>query len=214
MNQLILDVIEIELGLPKAQETITVYINVYNNSLSRKWLAALNNLIDNNFHLEKNYCFFGFPDGPRNGSLIIDEINRSIQAINSANLGYQIDDYFTLDNSIVPGTVIPESRYPMGQRPLELPGEVNHGHFNQLHRYFEDLQGISGQMSDYYNRADNTARWHIRQLNLLCHEFESWTLSNRKKYTAPEWMRPSQLMCWLNAPRFEQKTMIFLVLKP
>jgi hypothetical protein len=45
-------------------------------------------------------------------------------------------------------------------------------------------------------------RWHIRQLNLLCHEFESWQLSWRKKHTAPEWQRPSQLMCWLNAPRF------------
>jgi hypothetical protein len=37
---------------------------------------------------------------------------------------------------------------------------------------------------------------------LLCHEFESWQLSYRKKLTAPEWIRPSQLMCWLNAPRF------------
>jgi len=37
----------------------------------------------------------------------------------------------------------------------------------------------------------------------LCHEFESWQLSWRKLHTAPEWQRPSQLMCWLNAPRFE-----------
>jgi hypothetical protein len=36
----------------------------------------------------------------------------------------------------------------------------------------------------------------------LCHEFESWQLSYRKKLTAPEWQRPSQLMCWLRAPRF------------
>jgi hypothetical protein len=79
---------------------------------------------------------------------------------------------------------------------------VNHNHFNQLHRYFEELQGSSGHISDYYWRADNETRWHIRQLNLLCHEFESWQLSWRKKHTAPEWQRPSQLMCWLNAPRF------------
>ena len=37
----------------------------------------------------------------------------------------------------------------------------------------------------------------------MCHEFESWQLSKRKQQTAPEWQRPSQLMCWLNAPRFE-----------
>jgi hypothetical protein len=39
-------------------------------------------------------------------------------------------------------------------------------------------------------------------LNLLCHEFESWALSYRKQIEAPEWQRPSQLMCWINAPRF------------
>ena len=77
---------------------------------------------------------------------------------------------------------------------------------NQLHRYFEDLQGTAGAMSLYYNKADDITRWHIRQLNLLCHEFESLVLSIRKAKTAPEWRRPSQLMCWLNAPRFELDT--------
>jgi hypothetical protein len=73
---------------------------------------------------------------------------------------------------------------------------------NQLHRYFEDLQGVSGAMSPYYTAADDYTRWHIRQLNLLCHEFESLVLSMRKKRDAPKWQRPSQLMCWLQAPRF------------
>jgi hypothetical protein len=197
----LLDKIEIDLGTP--DNLLTVYIDAWDHSLGKKWLAALNHLIDHEYHLEKNYCFFGFPNGPRNGELIIKQINHSIQAINSANIGYQINDHFTLDNSIVPGELFPEYLYPLGQRPPEIPGEVNHEHFNQLHRYFEDLQGVSGHMSEYYNRANANTRWHIRQLNLLCHEFESWALSNRKKHTAPEWMRPSQLMCWLNAPRFE-----------
>lgn len=182
MNRLLLDVVEIDLGL--ANDLLTVYINVYDSSLSRKWLAALNNLIANNYHLEKNYCFFGFPDGPRNGALIINEINRSIQAINDSNISYQIDNHFTLGNSV------------------DEFGGVNHQQFNLLHRYFEDLQGTSGNISLYYQKADAQTRWHIRQLNLLCHEFESWQLSWRKKHTAPEWQRPSQLMCWLNAPRF------------
>jgi hypothetical protein len=58
-------------------------------------------------------------------------------------------------------------------------------------------------MSPYYTAADDTTRWHIRQLNLLCHELESLVLSMRKAVQAPEWRRPSQLMCWLRAPRFE-----------
>jgi hypothetical protein len=57
-------------------------------------------------------------------------------------------------------------------------------------------------MSVYYNNATDVTRWHIRQLNLLCHEYESMVLSIRKLHTAPEWRRPSQLMCWLKAPRF------------
>ena len=184
MNRLLLDVVEIELGLPPAQETVTVYINVYDNSLSRKWLTALNQLIGNNYHLEKNYCFLGFADSVRNGEYLVEKINASIAAVNCSNIGYRINDHFTLANSV-------DSR-----------GGVDHAHFNQLHRYFEDLQGGSGHISDYYWKADNETRWHIRQLNLLCHEFESWQLSWRKKHTAPEWQRPSQLMCWLSAPRF------------
>jgi hypothetical protein len=81
-------------------------------------------------------------------------------------------------------------------------GRINHDKFNNLHRYFEDLQGVSGAISPYYQQANYTTRWHIRQLNLLCHEFESQALSMRKLKQAPDWVRPSQLMCWLNAPRF------------
>jgi hypothetical protein len=182
IKQLLLDVIEIDLGQP--DNLLTVYVDVYDNSLSRKWLQALNELLDKQYHLEKNYCFFGFANGPRNGSYLLDQINLSIDAINTSGLGYQIDDYFTVQNS------------------TNDIGKVNHEHFNQLHRYFEDLQGTSGNISKYYWQADNPTRWHIRQLNLLCHEFESWQLSWYKKHTAPEWQRPSQLMCWLSAPRF------------
>lgn len=177
MNRLLLDVVELDL------EDLTVYINVYDNSLSRKWLTALNNLITNNYHLEKNYCFFGFADGPRNGGYLIEQINQSIAAINASGI-YAIDNVYTMENSVAED------------------GDVNHEQFNLLHRYFEDLQGTAHRPSPLYAQADSSTRWHIRQLNLLCHEFESWQLSWRKKHTAPEWMRPSQLMCWLNAPRF------------
>lgn len=172
---------------------LTVHIDVLDNSLAHKWLLALNHLLDNNYHLEKNYCFFGFAQGPRNGELILDQVNQSISAINSVNLGYQINDHFTMDNTI--------TDEPMGNRTLGR--NIRQQKLNQLHRYFEDLQGVSGAMSAFYTAADPETRWHIRQLNLLCHEFESWALSYRKELEAPAWCRPSQLMCWLHAPRFE-----------
>ena len=188
-NQLI-DTIEMQLR--GASGLLTVYIDVYDNSLSRKWLSALNNLIRNNYHLEKNYCFFGFVNGPRNGSYILNQVNASIDAINNANLGYTIDDYFSMDNCITNDAI---DNRTVGRN-------IIHSKFNELHRYFEDLQGVSGNLSPYFLKSDAATRWHIRQLNLLCHEFESWALSYRKEIEAPEWLRPSQLMCWLHAPRF------------
>ena len=178
MTQL-LDVVELDLA------DCTVYINVDNNSLGRKWLTALNHVLDANLHLEKNYCFVGFPLSPRNGAYIISAINSSIAAINASDIDYDIDHLFTLESSVT------------------ATGGVNHVEFNRLHTYFEDLQGTAAAPSALYAQADAATRWHIRQLNLLCHEFETWQLSWRKHNTASEWTRPSQLMCWLNSPRYE-----------
>ena len=178
-----LNSIEIDLR-SKHNHVLTVYIDVDDNSLSRKWITALTHLVKNNYHLEKNYCWLGWTEGDRSLEYICGEINRSISAINTANLGYQIDEVFTPVNTVADD---------LG---------VNHDHMNRLHRYFEDLQGVSGAMSPYFTAADTVTRWHIRQLNLLCHEHESLVLSMRKLKQAPEWRRPSQLMCWLRAPRF------------
>ena len=183
---------QIEIDLKGIDDILTVYVEVWDNSLGHKWLSAINNLLMQNYHLEKNYCFLGFADSARNGDYLCKQINYSISAINSANLGYAIDDTFDMQTVLTQGDV--------GDG---LPGRrINSNRFNKLHRYFEDLQGTSGCMSPYYLKADSVTRWHIRQLNLLCHEFECWALSYRKQGYAPEWQRPSQLMCWLNAPRF------------
>ena len=188
----LLDQIEIDLKNNKTNDILTVYIDVYDNSLSRKWLSALNTLIKQNYHLEKNYCFHGFIESDRNAEYILSQINQSIAAINQADIGYQIKDHFTIENTIIPGNISDN----------DSAGDIIHDKMNHLHRYFEDLQGVSGHMSNFYNRADDKTRWHIRQLNLLCHEYESLVLSMRKAIHAPEWRRPSQLMCWLAAPRF------------
>lgn len=178
-----LDTIEIDLR-GTDNHLLKVYIDVEDNSLSRKWLAALNHLIKHDYHLEKNYCWLGWVESSRTLEYICSEINRSIAAINSSDLDYTINDHFTIQNTLADA------------------GNLDHTRMNQLHRYFEDLQGTSGSMSLYYNNATDTIRWHIRQLNLLCHEYESLVLSIRKLNIAPEWRRPSQLMCWLKAPRF------------
>jgi hypothetical protein len=179
--------------------TIDVYIDIHDTGLSRKWLTALNGIINNNLILEKNYCFMGFVNSERNGQLLLDEINNSIEFINSSSLDYHIEtDPFTLENCLHYGEV------GFGHPGLR----INHDRFNWLHRWFEELQGIdtgdpATSMTDNYRNATQEEKYHMRQLNLLCHEFETWALSNRKLVQAPEWMQKSQLMCWLNAPRFD-----------
>ena len=187
-----LDSIEIDLRSDN-DKILTVYIDVADTRLSRRWLGALNDIIGRNLHLEKNYCWLGWAESKRNAQYLCEQINTSINHINQSGLGYHIDcDAYTVDNTIEPGIV--------GSNLTA--GGVVHEKMNNLHRYFEDLQGWSGGISNYYTRADPATRWHIRQLNLLCHEYESLVLSMRKAIHAPEWRRPSQLMCWLNAPRF------------
>ena len=61
-----LDRIEIDL---RGTDTLTLYIDVTDNSLSRKWLTALNNIIRDNLHLEKNYCWMGWTESPRNAEI-------------------------------------------------------------------------------------------------------------------------------------------------
>jgi hypothetical protein len=188
----LLDEVLINLKDDDTGHILPVYINVFDNSLSRKWLDSLNTLIVENYHLEKNYCFFGFVESKRNAQYICDQINASIQAINQSSLTYKINDFFSPENTIVPGPIEEKTD----------GGKLVHDKLNWLHRYFEDLQGVSGAMSPYFEQADPVTRWHIRQLNLLCHEYESLVLSMRKAVHAPMWRRPSQLMCWLHAPRF------------
>ena len=161
-----------------------VYIDVFNNSLSKKWLNALNKSLSDGLHLEKNYCWLGFSSNERSLEFLCDQINQAIKIINQANLGYNIDDYFSVRNTI------------------DLSQRLIHDKLNMLHRYFEDLQGTSSNLSSFYKKANPKVKWHIRQLNLLCHEYESLALSIRKLNEDPEWQRPSTLLCWLNSQRF------------
>ena len=174
----------------KEREKYSIWIRIYESGLSTKWYNALNKLLDNNQHLEKNYLWHGWADSERNGSFLVDQINLTFDAINKSNLNYEIKDKFVLEDLLIDTDNIDEAPF-------------DHDKLNGLHRYFEDLQGTTQQLSPYYIKADHVTKWHIRQLNNLCHEFESWALSHRKKKYLPDWQRPALLFCFLNSPRFE-----------
>ena len=193
------------------QDTLKVYFDIPKNDFTDRWKEELKNLLTQNYHLEKNYCFMGFVDNnPRDIDFLCKEINEAIFQINRFNSynkwqiagleDYKINDWFTRD------TVMYDENLPIGKAvdgdEMATPGcRLKHDAMNRLHRYFEDLQGEAWGLSEYYKVADFTTKYAIRQLNVLCHELESWVQSYRKCKFEPEWSQPSQITTWLQAPR-------------
>ena len=202
--------IEIVLRNPSNKnDTLSYFIDVEDTDFNRRWLALLKNNLKNNAHLEKNYCWLGWADSPRDADYLCEQINNSIAVINSFNstniwqsaglTPYMIDEYFTKDSVMYAPTEYRVGK--LSEDPNNLGATLKHNIMNQLHRHFEELQGEAWHLSLYYKTADYETKWAIRQLNDLCHELESWVLSYKKCLLEPEWQRPSQITTFLNAPR-------------
>lgn len=195
--------IEVVLSNPlNKSETLSYHIDLFDNDFTKRWIKALKKNLEQDYHLEKNYCFLGWAKSPRDVDYLCERINEACQQINTFNRSgywqdhglkdYHINDHFDRQSVMTVGEIGPG-----------LPGlNLNHEIMNRLHRYFEDLQGEAWNISSYYKLADYETKWAIRQLNDLCHELESWVLSNRKIHYQPEWQRPSQITTFLNAPRY------------
>ena len=197
-NKFIYDMIRVGL-IDKAY-----YFQIYDTPLGHKWLDALKDNLKKKRILEKNFCFLGFADSKRDLNYLVGELNNSIARINSFNFtpSYEKIHPFRADDFQY------SSSLPIGKSvngdEMATPGKrLKHESCNLLHRYFEELQGTAWQISDYYKQADAETKYAIRQLNNICHEIESWVNSDRKKAIEPEWMRPSQITTFLNAPRHD-----------
>ena len=156
-----------------------------NSQLAHDWIQALTEILQSGLMLEKNFCFLGFPHTARNLEYLCQQLNRHTAVINQ-NLGdrYYITEVYTPDNLIASD---------LGP---------NHNMFNVLHNHFERLQGTVNNLSEYYLAADAETKYAIRQLNNICHEAESYILTQRKVKENSQWIRPSQITTWLTAPRY------------
>jgi hypothetical protein len=174
---------------------ISYDINVYDTPLGKRWLDALTDNLKKQRVLEKNFCFLGFADSNRDLNYLCAELNQVVAQINSFDFNppYEKIHPFVADDFQY------SANLPIGQGKPGL--KLKHDACNLLHRYFEDLQGTAWNISNYYKQADHSTKYAIRQLNNICHEIESWVLADRKKYIEPEWIRPSQITTFLNAPR-------------
>jgi len=166
-------------------DTLAYTIDVYDTPMGYRWHRALQDILLKNQYLEKNFCFLGFPDSPRNLDYLCQELTWAKNQINTFfGKRYCIEENFAVDT-------------------LRTGLEPNQDIMNQLHNHFEHLQGTVWGLSDWYKEADYDTKFAIRQLNNLCHEAESLMLSQRKKAQDPEWVRPSQITTFLNAERID-----------
>ena len=190
-NNFLLEKIVVQLN------TKQLKINVYNTPLGERWLQALKDNLQKKRILEKNFCWLGWADSKRDLQYLTNELNTNIKQINSYNFSpnYQTIEMFSQDDFQYSGNL------PIGKQGLGK--HLKHDACNKLHRFFEDLQGTAWAPSKYYKQADSQTKYAIRQLNNICHEIESWVNADRKKAFEPEWMRPSQITTFLNAPRYK-----------
>lgn len=192
------------------------YIIPNDSQLAKDWIEALKTILRNQNQLEKNYCFMGFPDTARTLEFLCEQTNVAIETINKFDFtthgleNYIIEEWFCPDSVRFPAT------YPIegtmlkpgtldGTRRTDIGLYPKHGILNQLHNHFERLQGTVNNLSPYYRVADYETKYAIRQLNILCHEMESLILSQRKKASTPEWVRPSQITTFLSIERYQLK---------
>ena len=176
---------------------LTYTIKVYDTPIAHRWLKALEDNLEKKRVLEKNFCFLGYATHHRDLIYMVRELNKNIEQINSytfskpyPNIHPFVTDDFQYSESLGVGNDL-------------LGLTLKHEACNLLHRYFEDLQGTVWELSPYYKEADHDTKYAIRQLNNLCHEIEGWVAAYRKWVYDPEWLRPSQITTFLNAPRHE-----------
>jgi hypothetical protein len=175
------------------------YIQTYDTPLGKRWLEALKDNLKQKRILEKNFCFLGWADSKRDLTHLVKELNKSVEQINS----FTFNPVYKQIHPFVSDDFQYSRSLPIGKGPM-CPGlKLKHDTCNLLHRYFEELQGTAWSMSAFYKQADVDTKYAIRQLNNICHEIESWVNADRKNAFEPEWMRPSQITTFLNAPRYD-----------
>lgn len=174
-------------------QTHTLKIIPKNAPIAKKWIEKLKTCLENNLKIEKNFCWVGWPNSPRNLEYLTEQLRKYVKTINDYNdsPGCLWEEEYFITEEFYPDTVITK----------EL--DVNHDLFNRLHHHFEVLQGQVWKISDWFINANNETRYAIRQLNNLCHEMEILIKQIQAKKYHPDYMNPAAIIAFINGPREE-----------
>jgi hypothetical protein len=196
---------DVRIVLSSDTGTIDYTIKAHDNQLARDWLVALENILKAGLTLNKNFCFLGFPNTPRDLDFLCNKLNHAIREINLHDWQQYGLEPYVIEEHFVPDAVRfgPEYPKPPGMSDSSLFLSVKHDILNRIHNHFERLQGTVENESAYHKHAPFNVRRAIGHLNTVCHEIESLILSYRKHVLLPEWTRPSQITTFHSAPRYE-----------
>lgn len=191
--------------------TLDYVIRPNDHELARDWVQALRLLLQQGNHLHKSFCFLGFANSPRDVRFLCDRLNRVISEINHYDWSqhgldrYVIEDWF--DDPVVrfgKEFAVPDNLDYASSKQL-LTMSMKNEVMNRLHNHFERLQGTVEHPSDYFLASPAWLRRRIGQLNTICHELENRINGERLAYIAPDWQRPSQIMSFARAERYQLK---------
>src|SRR5210317_2071625 len=164
-----MDSVKVVLRNYQTGETIDYNIVPEDNQMAKDWITALKqDVLQKSLHLEKNYCFHGFPYTQRTLEYLCNELNRHIKTINLSKIDYTIEEWFA------PDVVRFDNSYSVGRiRQGNIGLTLKHDVMNKLHNHFEILQGTVEHPSEYATQMTTETTYAVRQLNNICHEIES-----------------------------------------
>ena len=134
-------------------DTLDLKIIPETTDIANAWFNEVIVCLENQLHLEKNFCWLGWPDPNRDVSFLKNRLQTCVNRLNE----------FSRSNPVWGGYTINEDWDDIS----------SHDALNQLHHHFEILMGQVWNVSEYMKTADDPTKYQIRQLNNLVHELQS-----------------------------------------
>jgi hypothetical protein len=183
--------IELVLRNPRQKnEKLSLFMDLYDKPITHRWLDQLKVSLKEKHHLEKNFCFLGWPKSHRNIDFLCRELNFHVKKINQYSQMGGWSKPYSIEESFSPELVCNDE------------GKLDQELMNKLHHHFAVLNGQVLRKSMYLDTASFDIKFSIRRLNLLCHELENYvdTLQNVKIY-GPEVIGPGIIYSFIDCKR-------------
>lgn len=159
-------------------DTLDLRIDVNNTDIAEHWFSHVTRCLDEKKHMEKTFCWLGWPDPDRDVEYLKGQLQICVDKINEfAATSVDWDGYY-----------IEEDWDDIGSPDA----------LNKLHHHFEILMGQVWDVSRYMITANDNTKYQIRQLNNLVHELQSRQVADMSNL---EHCQPHTIVSYLNIER-------------